>query len=113
MKAGILAVFVNLVFNYILIFGKLGAPALGVTGAAVATLISRLVELGVILGFTLRHRERVPFLQGALRSLRVPGALLRQIAVTGAPLLLNELLDRKSTRLNSSHPTTSRMPSSA
>ena len=92
MKAGILAVLVNLVFNYILIFGKLGAPALGVRGAAVATLISRLVELGVILGWTLRHRERVPFLEGALRSLRIPGALLRQIAVTGTPLLLNELL---------------------
>ncbi len=104
MKAGILAVFVNLVFNYILIFGKLGAPAMGVTGAAVATLISRLVELGVILGFTLRHRERVPYLQGALRSLRVPGALLRQIAVTGAPLLLNELLwSAGMTALNQSY----------
>ena len=104
MKAGILAVFVNLVFNYILIFGKLGAPAMGVTGAAVATLISRVVELGVILGFTLRHRERVPYLQGALRSLRVPGALLRQIAVTGAPLLLNELLwSAGMTALNQSY----------
>ena len=104
MKAGILAVFVNLVFNYILIFGKLGAPAMGVTGAAVATLISRLVELGVILGFTLRHRERVPFLQGALRSLRVPGPLLRQIAVTGAPLLLNEVLwSAGMTALNQSY----------
>ncbi len=104
MKAGILAVFVNLVFNYILIFGKLGAPALGVTGAAVATLISRVVELGVILGWTLRRRERVPFLDGALRSLRVPGPLLKQIALTGAPLLLNELLwSAGMTALNQSY----------
>ena len=104
MKAGILAVFVNLVFNYILIFGKLGAPALGVTGAAVATLISRVVELGVILGWTLRHRERAPFLQGALRSLRVPGPLMKQIALMGAPLLLNEVLwSSGMTALNQSY----------
>ena len=104
MKAGIIAVFVNLVFNYILIFGKLGAPALGVTGAAIATLISRLAELGIILAWTRRHRVRFPFLEGALRSLRVPGPLLRQIAVTGAPLLLNELLwSAGMTALNQSY----------
>ncbi len=104
MKAGIIAVFVNLVFNYILIFGKLGAPALGVTGAAIATLISRFAELGIILVWTRRHRGRFPFLEGALRSLRVPGPLLRQIAVTGAPLLLNELLwSAGMTALNQSY----------
>ena len=104
MKAGIIAVFVNLVFNYILIFGKLGAPALGVTGAAIATLISRLAELGIILVWTRRHRARFPFLEGALRSLRVPGPLLRQIALTGAPLMLNELLwSAGMTALNQSY----------
>ena len=48
MRAGIAAVFVNLVFNYILIFGKLGAPALGVTGAAIATVISRYLFSGFL-----------------------------------------------------------------
>ncbi len=92
MKAGIIAVFVNLVFNYILIFGKLGAPALGVTGAAAATLIARLAELGIILVYTYKNKKRFPFLTGALRSLHVPGGLLGQVAKTGAPLLVNELL---------------------
>ena len=104
MKAGITAVFVNLVFNYLLIFGKLGLPALGVTGAAVATLISRLAELGVILVWTARRRERVPFLTGVYRTLKVPRPLLRKIAVAGAPLLLNELLwSSGMTSLNQSY----------
>ena len=104
MKAGIIAVFVNLVFNYILIFGKLGAPALGVTGAAIATLIARLTELGIIYGYTRRNRARFAFLEGAWRSLRLPGRLLKQIAVTGAPLLLNELLwSAGMTALNQSY----------
>ena len=104
MRAGIIAVFVNLIFNYILIFGKLGAPALGVTGAAVATLISRMVELGIICFWTRKHRARFPFLEGVWRSLRVPGALLKTIAVTGTPLLLNEFLwSAGMTALNQSY----------
>ena len=92
MRAGIAAVLVNLVFNYILIFGKLGAPALGVEGAAIATVLSRFVECGIVLLWSHRHRERMPFVSGLYRSLRVPGTLLRQILILGAPLLLNELL---------------------
>ncbi len=92
MRAGIVAVFVNLVFNYILIFGKLGAPAMGVVGAAIATVLSRFVELAIILVWTHSHRERNTFAVGLYRSLRVPGELFRRILVLGAPLLLNEFL---------------------
>lgn len=92
MRAGIAAVFVNLLFNYILIFGKLGAPALGVVGAALATVLSRFVELAIILVWTHSHRERCPFAVGLYRSPRVPSALFRRILVLGTPLLLNEFL---------------------
>ena len=92
MKAGVIAVFVNLVLNYILIFGKLGAPALGVEGAAIATVIARFTECFIVIGWTHRHRERNPFIQGAYRSLRVPGQLAKQIVVLGLPLLINEVL---------------------
>ena len=91
MKAGVIAVFVNLVLNYILIFGKLGAPALGVEGAAIATVIARFTECFIVIGWTHLHRERNPFIQGAYRSLRVPGQLAKQIVVLGLPLLINEV----------------------
>ena len=92
MKAGIAAVGVNLGLNYVLIFGKLGAPALGVTGAAIATLIARCVECAIVVVWSHRHAERAPFARGLYRTLRVPRALVKQIAVMGTPLLLNEVL---------------------
>lgn len=92
MRAGIAAVLVNLVFNYILIFGKLGAPALGVVGAAAATVLSRLVECGIVIGWAHRHQEKLPFMSGIFRTMKVPGPLLKQVAVLSAPLLINELL---------------------
>lgn len=92
MKAGVIAVFVNLAFNYILIYGKLGAPALGVQGAAIATVISRFVEAAIVLTHTHRHREQNPFVTGLYATLRVPGSLVFKIVTKGMPLLLNETL---------------------
>ena len=92
MVSSTIAVFTNLVFNYILIFGKFGAPELGVLGAAVATVIARFVELSLMLAVTAKNRAQTPYLVGALRSLHVPRALVRQIALKGMPLLINEAL---------------------
>ncbi|MBQ9269908.1 MAG: MATE family efflux transporter [Oscillospiraceae bacterium] len=92
MRAGIIAVLVNMVGNYILIFGHFGAPKLGVTGAAVATAISRFAELGIILIYTRVHRARFPYFTGIYRTLTVPLSLAKDITVKGMPLLLNELM---------------------
>ena len=92
MTAGITAVTVNLCLNYVLIFGHFGAPKMGVEGAALATVISRYVELAIVSGWTHSHRERNPFILGAYRSLYIPGKLLKNIAVKGMPLLVNEFL---------------------
>ncbi len=86
------AVLVNLLFNYLLIFGKFGFPALGVVGAAVATVISRFVELAIIVTYAHTHTKRFPFFKGAYSSLRVPGKLAKDIIIKGTPLLLNEAL---------------------
>ena len=90
MIAGITAVFVNLILNYVLIFGHFGAPAMGVRGAALATVISRFVELAIVAGWLHLHREQNPYIQGVYRSFRIPGVLLKSIIIKGMPLLVNE-----------------------
>lgn len=92
MRAGIIAVLVNLFFNYMLIYGKLGAPKLGVVGAAIATVISRVVECGIIIIYTHTHTARHSFAKNLYKTLRVPLDLTKQVATTGLPLLVNELL---------------------
>ncbi len=92
MFAGIAAVFVNLALNYVLIFGKFGAPAMGVRGAAIATVISRYVELAIVAGWTHLNPRRNPFIVGALQSFRIPKKLFFDIVRKGMPLLVNEFL---------------------
>ena len=92
MVASVLAICVNLVGNYLLIYGSFGFPKMGVQGAALATVISRWVEMGFLLLRTWRHRKRFPFLHGLFRNFHVPLPLCKRIAITGTPLLLNETL---------------------
>lgn len=92
MVGSVIAIVLNLVLNYLLIFGHLGCPRMGVTGAAVATVISRYVEMVYILAHTHAHPEKYPFIQRLFSSLYVPGTLVKKIVVTGLPLLLNEVL---------------------
>ena len=92
MVAGIAAVFVNLFLNYVLIFGHFGAPALGVEGAALATTISRFVELAIVAAWTHRNTVRNTFIIGVYHSVYIPGTLLRDITLKGMPLLINEFL---------------------
>ena len=92
MAAGIIGVCVNLMLNYVLIFGKLGAPAMGVEGAALATVISRFVECICVITWTHLHTKECPFIVGVYRSFHIPRKLVRSITITGTPLLLNETL---------------------
>lgn len=92
MYAGIIAVVVNLVFNYLLIFGKFGFPRLGVKGAAYATVLSRYVELAVIVTYTHMNSIKHTFAKGLYRKLSIPRSVVMEITRTGTPLMINELL---------------------
>lgn len=84
-----ISMLLNTFLNYILIFGKLGAPALGITGAAVATLTSRIVEFLVTVGYALRDR-RIPLRPAAL--FRPGTAFLGDFIKYSTPVLINDSL---------------------
>ena len=90
MKAGVAAVVVNLFFNFMLIYGMLFFRKMGVRGAALATVISRFVEVLIVMGWTHRHHAKHVFAEGLYRTMRVPAAMTRRILIQGTPLLLNE-----------------------
>ena len=92
MVTGFVAVFTNCALNYILIFGKFGAPALGAEGAAIATVISRYVECAVFITYVFIKRKAYPFFKGAFKSLYIPKQLFKNVTARGLPLLFNEFL---------------------
>ena len=91
MVSSLMAVATNFVLNLILIFGLLGVPALGVSGAAIATVVSRFVEFFIVVFKMHRHPEKYPYAVGALRSFKIPKELIKKISKTGIPLMANEL----------------------
>ena len=91
MVASIVAVATNFVFNYILIFGHFGAPTLGVAGAAIATVISRFIELLILVIWTHKNTDRCAFIVGAFRSFHIPRELTKKIISKGLPLMFNEI----------------------
>ena len=92
MKAGVIAVLINLTFNWLLIYGNLGFPKLGVRGAAIATVISRYVEITIVIVWSHLHAKKFTFIQGIWKSVKVPLRLAGKFFVKGAPLLVNETL---------------------
>lgn len=92
MIAGVLAVVVNLSLNYVLIFGKMGAPRLGVNGAAIATVVSRFVELGILVVYTFIKRQRCIFILEGWKSPYISFSLIGDIFKKGMPLMVNEAL---------------------
>ena len=92
MKAGIVAVAVNLIGNTLLIFGLLSFPALGSDGAAWATVISRFIEATIVIVWCHAHSKEFPFIKGAYKSFRIPRDLSFSIIKKTIPLIANETL---------------------
>ena len=92
MVSGIVGCFVNVILNAVLIFGAFGLPALGVRGAAIATVIARICEAAFLVVYTHANRATIPFARGAFASPYIPRALAWQMLVKGMPLLVNEAI---------------------
>lgn len=90
LAGGIAAVITNFVCNYILIFGKLGFPALGVVGAAIGTVIANAVNVLVIAALCIRQRE--PYVLKITRHWHLNRELLAEYLRKSAPIIANEVM---------------------
>ena len=90
MIVSLISLLTNLGLNYLLIFGRLGFPKLGVAGAAIATLIARILELLVISVYVLIIDKKLCFKPGSL--LIFDKALLRDFIKYGLPVMAGQLV---------------------
>lgn len=81
---------INVCLNYCLIYGNFGAPELGIVGAAVATLVSRLVELGIILVYILFRDKKLHMKLWEL--LQWDGTYLQDYLKVSTPIVISGLL---------------------
>ncbi len=88
MMASVISLLINTGLNYILIFGKLGFPAMGIEGAAIATVIARVIEMVIILSGIYRM---IPVLAVTVKDFfTIKLTLVKLIAKTALPVILNE-----------------------
>lgn len=89
MRLGIVTSFttllINVCLNYILIYGNFGAPRLGVQGAAIATLIARIVELGIVLVYVFLVDKKIRIRPSQL--LPTDWKMVKQYLRIGLPVL--------------------------
>lgn len=85
-----IAIVINIILNYILIFGAFGAPRLGVVGAAIATLIARVIEVSLVIGYV--YATKSPIAGGIRDLFGWSGHFIRKFLDTAAPVIANEFM---------------------
>jgi len=99
MMVSLASLVVNVGLNYVLIFGKLGFPAMGVQGAAIATVISRVVETAVIVYYVFIYDKRLAF--RAKDIMLKDRMLTRDFIRYGIPLVAGEVVWSVNVMFNS------------
>lgn len=90
LKTNIISYPVNIILDYVLLFGKFGFPELGITGIAIGTVIARLVELLILATYVLVFEKRMTF---KLRDLKRKDSLLsKDFAKVSAPIVAHEII---------------------
>lgn len=89
----------NIIGNYILIYGKMGMPEMGVVGAGVSTLVSRIVMVGIFLTVFLCKRSMQQYREGFF-SLGWSRQLVRRLSTLGTPIALEMGMETASFSLS-------------
>ena len=92
MIAGVASVVVDVVFNWLLIYGNLGFPRLEVRGAAIATVMARFSEALIVVIWTFAQRRKHEFIIGLYKTMRIPKESAKKILIKTLPIFLNEFL---------------------
>ncbi|MCQ2456895.1 MAG: MATE family efflux transporter [Clostridia bacterium] len=81
------ALFTNISLNYVFIFGKLGIPEMGIRGAAIATLISRVIELVIVVVYTFFADKKIKLKVSDF--LKKTGDMPKRFIKTSLPVILS------------------------
>lgn len=92
MIAGVASVVVDVVFNWLLIYGNLGFPRLEVRGAAIATVMARFVEALVVVIWAFAERKKHDFLIGLYKTMKIPKDSAKKMLKKTLPIFLNEFM---------------------
>ncbi|MGL5972885.1 MAG: MATE family efflux transporter [Oscillospiraceae bacterium] len=84
------SVFINIFFNYVFIFGKLGSPHFGIVGAAMGTLIARVFEFAMIILYITKFEKVLNFKFKYI--MKNDKEFLKKYFKTSLPVVLNEIL---------------------
>jgi putative MATE family efflux protein len=80
----------NIIFDPILIFGLLGFPKMGVTGAAIATVIGQIIAMGIAIFFNITKNNDIPF---NFKGFRPDAKVIGEIFSVGGPAIVNQSLN--------------------
>ena len=93
MIAGVASGVVDVVFNWLLIYGNLGFPELGVRGAAIATVMARFAECFIVVISTFAARKKKhEFMISLYKTLLVPRNVAKKMLIKTLPIFFNEFL---------------------
>lgn len=92
MIAGVTSVIIDIVFNYLLIYGKFGFPKLGVSGAAIATVMARAAEALIVIISVFARQKKHIFAHKLYRTMLVPKEIAAKMLKKGIPIFFNEFM---------------------
>lgn len=92
MTAGVISVIIDIAFNWLLIYGNLGMPKLGVRGAGIATVLARVSEMCIVVIWSTVRKNKHVFLKGIYSKFLVPKDFAFKIIRKGLPIFFNEFL---------------------